>query len=804
MGEARVDGSGTSQAEFMSAVSQARERVRLALARPVDLLRELAEAVAFVVEAPATVALLDGGCLVRRAVTAGAALPEGTVIPVAGTVCGEAAVARRAVRIDDVDDIPEMAGQAVHPGDCCPGGRSLLSVPILDGSRIVGVLAAASGTPEWFDAMDERALALIAQVAAAGLADVPPWFDAPLSGVPDLPGGPEVHPGGIPSWITASRSPASPAPSHQAATMPADVDGFRLAGAPSAADAVLSRGLAAFGGTASTPGLGVWEWRVGAGEILWSAELFRILGYEPGEFSPTPQGCAALVHPEDRRIAATLDDLVQRVEDGEDEAGATETFRVAGADGALRHLQVWAVATRDADGAGAVVVHGAVVDVTRQARDRVLLERLSATDPVTGLGNRLAFDRRMKELLAAPESPDVSLLLLDLDRFKLVNDSLGHQVGDRLLGEVARRLRDVVPEGSITARMGGDEFVVVPPAGLEWLHVRRLAQALVDTLRAPYVLPDTGEILVCPASLGLTSTAGREVGANELLSEADLALYRAKDSGRDRYVVYDDALRARARSRHNAELLLRSALELDRLVLQYQPIVAFETGRMVGVEALVRAIDPTGERLLPPDTFIEIAEDTGLVVELDLWVIDAATEQLARWLASTAMPEMVPWVAVNVSALSMEHPRVIRRLLDGMQQHRLNPERMKVELTEHTFLGVLPGGESTLRQLLTSGVPVGIDDFGTGYSAMAYLNRFDLDFMKIDRSFVALVGQEDRADAVVTAIVDLAHAHGMQVTAEGVETQRQARRLREIGCDFAQGYHFGRPMDPARLIPATL
>ena len=803
----------------MSAVSHARERVRLALARPGDLLRELAEAIAAVVEAPAMVALLDGGRLVRRAVTEGAPLPAGTLVATTGTVCGEAVSGRRPVRIDDVDLIPPAIGDGGYPDACCPGGRSLLSVPVLHGPHVVGVISATAPTPEWFDAMDERAVALVAQVAVARLAELQARSEAraPFCTAP------EVHPGGIPSWITtvgSSTSPTPASPTHVsrpplpepacAGASPAasitspiapDLDGLRPGSGPLGADVVLGRGLAAFAGTTSTPGLGVWEWRAGAGEVLWSAELFRILGYEPGEFRPTPAGCAAVVHPEDRSTAARLADVLRRVADGDCEAGGTETFRVMGADGALRHVQVWAVATPDAEARGAVVVHGAVVDVTQQARDRLLLERLSATDPVTGLGNRLAFDRRMKELLAAPGSPEVSLLLLDLDRFKLVNDSLGHQVGDRLLGEVARRLRSSVPEGSITARMGGDEFVVVPPAGLEWVHVRRLAQALVDTLRSPYVLPDTGEILVCPASLGLTSTAGREAGADELLSEADLALYRAKDSGRDRYVVYDDALRARARSRHNAELVLRSALERGRLVLHYQPIVGFDTGRVVGVEALVRALDVAGDRLLPPDTFIEIAEDTGLVVELDLWVIDAAIEQLAHWLASMATPEIVPWVAVNVSARSMEHPRVIRRLLDGMHEHGIRPQQMKVELTEHSFLGVLPGGESTLRQLLTSGVPVGIDDFGTGYSAMAYLNRFDLDFMKIDRSFVARVGQEDRADAVVTAIVDLAHAHGMQVTAEGVETQRQARRLREIGCDFAQGYHFGRPMAAARLIP---
>jgi EAL domain-containing protein (putative c-di-GMP-specific phosphodiesterase class I) len=307
-------------------------------------------------------------------------------------------------------------------------------------------------------------------------------------------------------------------------------------------------------------------------------------------------------------------------------------------------------------------------------------------------------------------------------------------------------------------------------------------------------------MLVCPVSVGVTSTSGREVGAPDLLSEADLALYQAKDSGRDRYVVFDDALKARARARHLAEQGLRAALEEDRLILEYQPIVQLGSGRVVGCEALVRIKAADCDLLLPPDTFIEVAEDTGLVVELDCWVIDTALNVLAGWAAGHHAGGQPPWLAINVSARSMEYPRVVERLIDGLEQHRLPPHLIKVELTEHSFLGTLPGAESALRQLIESGIPVGIDDFGTGYSALAYLQRFDLDFMKIDRSFVASVGDDHRADAVVTAIVDLAHAHGMQVTAEGIENPRQALRLRQIGCDFAQGFHFGRPGEPGLIL----
>jgi EAL domain-containing protein (putative c-di-GMP-specific phosphodiesterase class I) len=285
---------------------------------------------------------------------------------------------------------------------------------------------------------------------------------------------------------------------------------------------------------------------------------------------------------------------------------------------------------------------------------------------------------------------------------------------------------------------------------------------------------------------------------------AELALRRAKDSGRDRYVVYDDALRARSPSRHRTERLLRSALEQGRLAVAYQPIVDLADGRVVGAEALVRIRDESGAGLLGPDAFLDIAEDTGLVVDVDRWVIATAIDQVGRWAQQLPPGADAPWVSVNVSTRSMEHPGTVRDLLDAVRDRRVAPTDLKVELTERSFLGALPGGDAALRRLLGSGIGVGVDDFGTGYSALGYLQRFQLAFLKIDRSFVAALepdGQPDgRASAVVSAIVDLAHAHGMLVTAEGVETEHQARRLREMGCDLAQGFHFGRPAEAAQII----
>ncbi len=881
---------------------------------------QLVVAGAGLIDAPASVALLVGDRLVRRATSGGGpGLRIGAQVPMDGTACAVAAETGRAIRTSG-------SAERGPSSSCCGGARSHLAVPLATGDQVVGVLSFIGEHPDWFDGTDEVNALALAGVAAASIvafraaghpapwgpsgpareaadradrtsgrddavagaaADGPGWWswDGATGSTrwsPSVPallgttaGGPIdldllralTHPEDLPrleAMVTARLAGATGGPETFRITTPSGIErhlelwaavhrrGDLVGGATVALVDVTARARQALALRSSQAGLraaqeltglAIWEWNPADGRVHWSPEMYRIAGVDPDEIRPSLALWHSVIHPDDLDRARRLDvgavsaadappapvrtarGTGRRVipklftiglfgpssggpaapgpesqtlvgEDGEP-GGRVETFRVIGRDGVRRHVQSWSTVI-PRDGLSGRTVSGATIDVTRQVGDRVLLERRSATDPVTGLANRLGFDRRVQELLA-DHSRDVSLLLLDLDRFKLVNDSLGHQVGDRLLVEVARRLQAVVPAHSVTARMGGDEFVVVPPAGLGWRELRVLAGEVVDALRVPFDLNGSGEVLVCPASVGVTSTSGRRVTVDELLSEADLALYRAKDSGRDRYVVFDDALRQRAHGRHRAEQLLRSALETDRLVVEYQPIVDFLHGRVVGAEALVRMRAEDGVTLLGPDTFVDVAEDTGLVVDLDCWVIQEALRQLAQWWRN-APPSQVPWLAVNVSPRSMEHPRLVRTLLDGLRSRGLPHHLLKVELTEHSFLSTLPGGEASLRQLITSGIPVGIDDFGTGYSALAYLPRFELDFMKIDRAFVAPVGQDAQADAVVDAIVALAHAHGMKVTAEGIETPKQARRLREMGCDFAQGFHFGRPGDASRIL----
>jgi diguanylate cyclase (GGDEF)-like protein len=589
----------------------------------------------------------------------------------------------------------------------------------------------------------------------------------------------------------------------------------------------LRSGLAGLRAAQELAGLATWEWRPESQELIWSDEMYRLVGVSGETFEPDLERWHAFIHPDDLDRARRVDvDLESENPAGADD-GCVETFRLIGAGGEIRHVQSWATPGRAPDGT-ITAVYGATIDVTRQIRDRMELERIAATDPVTGLGNRGAYERRLHLMLrACAPTPGMaenalSVLLLDLDRFKVVNDSLGHETGDRLLIEVARRLVAVVPDGSLIARMSGDEFVVVAPLGWSQAQVVGLAQTVLEALRAPYVLPESGEVLICPGSVGIAGNRNRpgSTGA-DLLREADIALHRAKGAGRDGYAVFDDSLREETRERRRAEQRLRLALAGDALTLEYQPIIDLASNRIIGAEALVRLQDPEGGvELIAPGQFLDIAEKTGLIVDVDTWVINTVIDQLREWTHDTdrlraADARLVdhsaqsasgrgqfqtPWLAINLSARSTEHPGLAFHLIDAVRRGEFGPEKLKVELTEQAFVNADPAVESALRQLISAGIGVGIDDFGSGHSALSNLQSYSFDFMKIDRSFVAPVGADSRADAVVTAIVDLAHAHGMRVIAEGVESGRQARRLREIGCDYAQGFHFGRPGQASAII----
>ncbi len=456
-------------------------------------------------------------------------------------------------------------------------------------------------------------------------------------------------------------------------------------------------------------------------------------------------------------------------------------------DGRWVHAWVTESTVLDDDGQPLYLISH-VLDVTARREQEAELSRLALTDGLTGLANRTLLDDRLRHAIdQLPRHPGavVGLLLLDVDRFKLVNDSLGHQVGDTLLVEVARRLTSVCRRGSTVARQGGDEFVVLIDQARSALDVGQVAARVVETMRLPYELP-TGDVVVATVSVGIAVATQAGVTPDDLVREADLALYHAKDTGRDRVAVFDSALRARALERVGVESVLRRALDEGGLRMYLQPVVGLATGEVQGAEALVRLLDADGSVVMPAD-FIEVAEDSGLVSRVDAWVM----EEAVTWLA--AHPASRGRVAVNVSGRTLEQPGFVVQLERALRHHAVAPDRLSVELTESVLMFGNPAVKESIRRVSELGVAVGIDDFGTGYSALAYLQAFELDFLKIDRSFVSRLGIEPRAEVVVTAIVDLAHAHGMTVIAEGVETQVQAQVLTALGCDAGQGWLFGRP-----------
>lgn len=439
-----------------------------------------------------------------------------------------------------------------------------------------------------------------------------------------------------------------------------------------------------------------------------------------------------------------------------------------------------------------------VVDLTQQHAQRAELQRLALTDTLTGLANRALVQDRTEQALKGlrRRGGHVAMLLLDLDGFKRCNDSLGHQQGDHLLVEVAGRLRAVTRAGTTVGRLGGDEFVVV----LEHLDdpddALKVAQRILDALRQPHRL--AGTAITATGSVGIAVTDDPSTSQADLLRDADLALYAAKDAGRDRAVVFDDTLRVDADRRLTAEVQVRRALGDDALRIVCQPVVELATGRVVSAEALVRVQDPH-RGLVLPEHFIDVAEGTGLIVDVDFWMLERAARALAeRQQVPDASGRLhaLDRVAVNVSGATLADPRFAARFDAVLAAWRVPPRQLVVEITESTLLAPTPAVGHALEHVRCTGAQLGLDDFGTGWSALSYLQRYELDFLKVDRSFVARLGSSAKDRALVKSIVDLAHAVGLVVTAEGVETSEQVELLREMGCEHAQGWFFGRPEPP--------
>ena len=426
-------------------------------------------------------------------------------------------------------------------------------------------------------------------------------------------------------------------------------------------------------------------------------------------------------------------------------------------------------------------------DVTEQRASADKINRMARFDTLTGLPNRLMINETLVRAMAEAEKwgKRCAFMMIDLDRFKAVNDTLGHPVGDRLLSRVSERLAQLMTDNSMCGRLGGDEFAVVVRDATDSAAVEKLAKGIIETLSRPYEVDQ--HTLYIGASVGLATGPRDGRSAEMLIRSADLALYRAKDAGRGVFQSYEPALHVQAEERRVLEIALRGALEKGEMHLHYQPVVDAEEGRLTGFEALLRWQSPQFGNVSPAK-FIPLAEEARLIEPIGEWVLRTACAEAAQW------PYGVR-IAVNVSAEQLQNPQFVSTVTSALANSGLAADRLELEVTESVFMHEELGATKVLDRVLDLGVRLSLDDFGTGYSSLGYLSRTRFSSIKIDRSFVKSASQGVReAIAIIRAVVALAKSLGMATTAEGVETEAEHHMIQELGCSKVQGFYFGRPL----------
>ena len=523
-------------------------------------------------------------------------------------------------------------------------------------------------------------------------------------------------------------------------------------------------------------GDGLWDWSAATGKIYFSERWKSMLGYAAGEIGADPEEWLARVHPRD------IQALRRALE--EHWRGRTEAFdceyRIRHKSGAYLWMRGRGLGIRSRTG-----------EPLRMAGSQRDITERKTVDPLTGLPNRVQFTEHLRAALDRMRREPgygLAVLLLDLDNLKLINDSLGHAAGDRLLAEVAARLRSAGPCGCdcVLARMGGDEFAVLfeNPAGPD--EAIGVAECILAAMRGPFALED-GEMF-CSVSVGVALARPRDTSPEELVRDAGTALHAAKSRGRARWALYERGMREQAETRLRLENDLETALERDEFEVYYQPRVELATGRIRGFEALIRWVHPA-RGLVLPDAFVPIAEETGRIHAMGLWILRQACRQLKEW--QTRFPqEPRLGMAVNVSPVQCREESFVRKVAEILAETGVEASSVHLEITESVLLENLEAAGRILSALKKLGVLLKLDDFGTGYSSLQYLVRLPFDMLKIDRSFImALDGGVSGSEELVRTIVEMARNLKL-----GVETREHVRILREMGCEFGQGYLFSRPL----------
>jgi len=535
--------------------------------------------------------------------------------------------------------------------------------------------------------------------------------------------------------------------------------------------------------------VGLWDWNLNTGQIYYSARWKEMLGCREDQIASSPGEWISRVHPDEVEsvrmcIAAHRDALTTHFE---------IEHRMMHADGRYRWMLARGIATRDESGR-ATRMAGSQTDVTSRKEAEEQLVRDALHDGLTQLPNRVLFtDRLDRSLARISREPDhqFAVLFIDLDRFKGINDSLGHVFGDQLLIEFARRLTDCLRPTDTVARLGGDEFAVLLEEPREPDNAIAVADRILAKLKTPFML-GTHEVYV-GASIGIAHSSGNYTRPQDMLRDSDTAMYRAKSLGKSRYQMFDPAMHAGAVELLQVENDLRRAIDRNEFELVYQPIFSIDNQHLGAFEALIRWRHP--ERgLISPADFIPVAEDTGLIIPIGRWVLLEACRQAAQWHAT--FPDNLISMNVNLSGKQFAQSDLVEVVMNALLQTKLPAEYLTLEITESVVMVNPEVAIAMLRRLKELGVKLDIDDFGTGYSSLSYLQQFPVDTMKIDRSFISRMTESTENMEIVRTIVELAHNLNMNVTAEGIEKPDQLALLAGLNCERGQGYFFSRPVSP--------
>ncbi len=534
----------------------------------------------------------------------------------------------------------------------------------------------------------------------------------------------------------------------------------------------------------------IWDWDLETDSVWWNEGMETQFGYSRDEIETDSSSWTRRIHPDD--VERVLEEIHHVIDDGGKEW--IGEYRFICKDGSIAHIIDRGFVIRDPTGKPIRMV-GGMTDVSDRKKAEAEIEYLAFYDSLTKLPNRTLFQDRLQHAVATGSRTGRhgGLMFLDLDNFKVLNDTLGHDIGDRLLIQVAQRLDDCVREADTVARLGGDEFVILlenlsPDPDEAAVQIELVGEKILDTFHQPFVL-DEHEHFSTP-SIGIALFGDNKKDMDELLKQADIAMYQAKHSGGNVMRFFDPAMQERVNARVELESELRSALRNSEFVLHYQPQVDVN-GRITAAEALVRWQHPQRGRVSPGE-FIPLCEETGLIIPLGDWILKTACRQLVAW---RARPETARLdLTVNVSANQFSHPEFVDRVKTVLRQTGADPGRLKLELTESVLVANMENTISRMTALRSQGVGFLLDDFGTGYSSLYYLKHLPLDQLKIDQSFVRDILTDSNDAAIARTIIALAQALGLTVVAEGVETEDQRRFLDGLGCHTYQGYLFSRPV----------